>query len=270
MFADTALAHRIETRQAADDAAKAEALRHSYPASAVQVLSLMGGSAIRTGSIFPVNRGVGMGVSGPVTEAELEQMEAFYAESGLPAEIEVCPLVDPSLVKLLAQREYTLARFYNAYARSLQLDATFPVSSPDIHVRQAEVSERDLWARTVAISESDNDPIAIFAQAIFTAPQITCFIAEIGGEVAGGAALSIEHNIAAFSFMGTAPAFRRRGVQQALLAARLAFAAAQGCDLALCHTNPGNQSQRNVQRLGFSLLYTKVIMRRTPVRSIQT
>ncbi|HKD74494.1 MAG TPA: hypothetical protein VKB76_03330, partial [Ktedonobacterales bacterium] len=61
MFADTALAHRIETRQAADDMAKAEALRQYYPASAARALPLMGGYAIRTGSIFPVNRGIGMG-----------------------------------------------------------------------------------------------------------------------------------------------------------------------------------------------------------------
>ena len=53
---------------------------------------------------------------------------------------------------------------------------------------------------------------------------------------------------------------RNCGVQHALIAARLAAAVAAGCDLVVVHTEPGSDSQRNVERLGFRLAYTKVTM----------
>ena len=62
----------------------------------------------------------------------------------------------------------------------------------------------------------------------------------------------------------TAPAHRRRGVQTALLSARLADAAAAGCDIAVVTTQPGSKSQQNVQRRGFDLLYTRAVLVREP------
>jgi hypothetical protein len=46
----------------------------------------------------------------------------------------------------------------------------------------------------------------------------------------------------------------------ALLQARLAAARRAGCDLAVVGTSPGSDSQRNIERAGFTLAYTKVIM----------
>jgi hypothetical protein len=43
-------------------------------------------------------------------------------------------------------------------------------------------------------------------------------------------------------------------VQTVLLSARLADAAAAGCNVAVI-TQPGSRSQQNAQRLGFDLLY---------------
>jgi ribosomal protein S18 acetylase RimI-like enzyme len=66
--------------------------------------------------------------------------------------------------------------------------------------------------------------------------------------------------IAQFTGAATKPAHRRRGIQTALLAARLADAAAAGCDLAVITTSPGTKSQQNAQRQGFDLLYTRAIL----------
>jgi GNAT superfamily N-acetyltransferase len=52
-------------------------------------------------------------------------------------------------------------------------------------------------------------------------------------------------------------AFRRRGVQSALLAARLAWAVEQGCDLAVSFARPGSISHRNIERNGFRVAYTR-------------
>jgi GNAT superfamily N-acetyltransferase len=58
----------------------------------------------------------------------------------------------------------------------------------------------------------------------------------------------------------THPNYRRRGVQAALIRTRLAHAAQAGCDIAIVTTSPGSDSQRNVQRYGFDVSYTRVTM----------
>ena len=60
----------------------------------------------------------------------------------------------------------------------------------------------------------------------------------------------------------TLPAFRRRGVQSALLSARLAEARAANCDLTVVTVEPGSRSQANVQRRGFVPLYSRLVMAR--------
>ena len=62
----------------------------------------------------------------------------------------------------------------------------------------------------------------------------------------------------------TLPLHRRRGVQSALLRARLLDAASRGCDLAVVTTEPASKSQENAQRAGFTLLYPRAILVRRP------
>ena len=74
----------------------------------------------------------------------------------------------------------------------------------------------------------------------------------------------IAEGLAQFAGAATAPAHRRRGVQTALLSARLAHAAAVGCDIAVITTVPGSKSQQNAQRQGFDLLYTRADLLKQP------
>jgi ribosomal protein S18 acetylase RimI-like enzyme len=92
------------------------------------------------------------------------------------------------------------------------------------------------------------------------------YIARLDGVIAGGATMRLVDGIAQLTGAATAPAHRRRGVQTALLAARLADAAAAGCDLAVITTQPGSRSQHNAQRRGFDLLYTRATLVRQPAR----
>jgi ribosomal protein S18 acetylase RimI-like enzyme len=78
------------------------------------------------------------------------------------------------------------------------------------------------------------------------------------------ARLRMAGGIAQLTGAATAPAHRRRGVQTALLSARLADAAAAGCDIAVVTTQPGSKSQQNVQRQGFDPLYTRAVLVKQP------
>ncbi len=86
------------------------------------------------------------------------------------------------------------------------------------------------------------------------------YLARCGGEPAGGASLRVDDGIAQLAGAATLPAFRRRGVQAALLRARLLDAARSGCDLATVTTQPGSVSQRNVMKEGFALLYARAVL----------
>jgi hypothetical protein len=50
---------------------------------------------------------------------------------------------------------------------------------------------------------------------------------------------------------------RRNGAQLALLNTRLQTAASHGCDLAMMVAAPGSASQRNAERNGFRVAYTR-------------
>lgn len=86
------------------------------------------------------------------------------------------------------------------------------------------------------------------------------YMARITGTIVGGAVLRIDEGVAQFSGAATLPAFRRRGVQTALLRARLADAARAGCDIGIVVTQPASKSQQNVQREGFWLLYARQLL----------
>jgi len=89
-------------------------------------------------------------------------------------------------------------------------------------------------------------------------------LTERGYSLAGFENVLAAGGIALLCGAGTLPAHRRRGVQAAMLLRRLSAAAQAGCDLAVVTTLPGSKSQQNVQRLGFELLYSRAILRRSP------
>jgi ribosomal protein S18 acetylase RimI-like enzyme len=86
---------------------------------------------------------------------------------------------------------------------------------------------------------------------------LTRYAACIEGQLVAGASMRCSDGVAQLCGSATLPAWRRRGIQNALLARRLADAARAGCDLAVVTTQPGSKSQQNAQRQGFALLYTR-------------
>src|SRR6266496_2521871 len=105
---------------------------------------------------------------------------------------------------------------------------------------------------------------ALAAERDFAAAGVLRYAALRDGVIAGGASFHMAEGIAQLTGAATAPAHRRRGVQTAMLSARLADAAAAGCDIAVVTTQPGSKSQQNVQRQGFDLLYTRAILVKQP------
>jgi len=208
---------------------------------------------------------VGLGLDGPVSEAEFEQCEAFYRRRGTQPAFSLCPLADPTLLEHLNRRGYQIEMFMHVWCRPLVPDETFPAPPSGIVVRAIEPEEADLWTLVAFRGGLDsdealpNDNVIIAPYPLMT--QARCWLAWHDGEPAGAATLAIHDGVAGLFGASTRVPHRNRGVQHALIVARLAAAAADGCELATVLTEPGSDSQRNVERLGFRLGYTKVTMR---------
>jgi GNAT superfamily N-acetyltransferase len=71
--------------------------------------------------------------------------------------------------------------------------------------------------------------------------------------------------VALLAGASTVPEHRKRGAQLALLDARLRYAAEHGCDLAMMGAAPGSASQRNAERHGFRIAYTRIKWRQGPL-----
>jgi hypothetical protein len=84
------------------------------------------------------------------------------------------------------------------------------------------------------------------------------FFAEVEGRPIATGVLSIDRGVALLAGASTIPEGRQQGAQLALLERRLRYAADQGCDIAMMCAQPGSASQRNAERHGFRIAYTRI------------
>jgi ribosomal protein S18 acetylase RimI-like enzyme len=87
------------------------------------------------------------------------------------------------------------------------------------------------------------------------------YLARRDGELAGAALLAIDDDVGYLANASTLPDHRRRGVQAALIAARIADAQAAGCDCVASQAEFGSTSMRNLERAGLTIAYTKAVWR---------
>jgi GNAT superfamily N-acetyltransferase len=264
LFVDLPLARRLEIASAWRGVKYARAVQILHPDLGASVEPVAGGYAIYTGPAFPVNRATGLGMDGAVRHLDLEQVEQFYRSRGAVPRVEVCPLADPSLLDLLRGNGYRLEQFSSVLVRTIPSDEASLTISPDVRVSIAGPEERDLWLHIVAEGFDGTDvptqeTLAILAPN-FDAKTAICFLARIDGEPAGGGAVILHEGVAELCSASTRLAFRQRGVQAGLLSTRMRVAREAGCDLSMVVTSPGTASQRNVERAGFRLAYTKAVL----------
>ncbi|MEZ5404063.1 MAG: GNAT family N-acetyltransferase [Bryobacteraceae bacterium] len=235
----------------------------AHPDSPTVAEPMAGGAAIYFGASSPLSQALSIGMDGPVTEAEFARLENFFALRGAPPVISLCPFVDSSVFERLAYRGYRITHFEHTLVRGL--DDELPPSR-GVPVRVIAPGEAALWSDTVMTGFTDGAALSSEMAAMFTvftgARDSRCYLAEVDGSVAGGASASFGGGIAIFYCDSTLPAWRGRGAQSSLIARRLRDARAAGCEIAMASTFPGTASQRNYERAGFRVAYTKAMLTR--------
>lgn len=270
------LAARIEQAECRllTDCTRSAARRR--PAHETFVRPIAGGVATFAGPGSPLDKLAGLGFGGPVDIDELEAIERAFARHATPLQVELSSLADPSIAPLLTTRGYVLMGFEDVLGRSLGPDEPYP-TGVDALITRSDDDELPLWLDTVVTGFAAPDtqgvvsheefPREALEQAVGDMAHAEGFVRHLArrhGEPAGGASLRVSEGVAQLCGAATLPAHRRHGIQTALLATRLAEAARAGCDLAVVTTLPGSKSQHNVQRRGFSLLYTRAVLVRNP------
>lgn len=256
------LARRLEAAEARNGVACAEAHQRLNPQLGAAVMEVAGGFAIFVSPESPLSHAVGMGMCGEVAAGEMDRMESFYQARGAPISLELCPLADMSLVQLLGNRDYLLTEFNNVLVRPLA-GADF---APAASVRLACPDEEHLWELTVGRGFLEKDELSAdemdVGGAIWHMPDSRCYLAVHRDQPAAAAAMALHGGLATLFADSTLLGFRSAGLQGELIRERLRVAQQQGCDLATATTLAGSVSQRNYERLGFHVAYTKAVLAR--------
>src|SRR6185369_175512 len=162
----------------------------------------------------------------------------------------------------LARRGYLPIEFTSVMYQPLDPSAGPPRSSDSaVRARLMVPGEEDLWARTMARGWADQPE---FQESLFELGRVLsamegllAYFAELDGKAIATGVLHCIDGVALFGGASTLPEARNQGAQRALFEARINTAINQGCDLAMMGALPGSTSQRNAERQGFRIAYTR-------------
>ncbi|HEX6307743.1 MAG TPA: GNAT family N-acetyltransferase [Longimicrobiales bacterium] len=257
---DSALARRLERTEAVANAALVESRARLEPGVGAAWIDVAGVYAMFDGPQSPITQTFGLGLFDDVGEAELAQIEGFFRERSAPVCHEVSPLIPSGVLDLLNARGYQPIEFSSVLVRPIV--TVSPTATTSVSVRRIDVPEIGLWSQVAAAGWSSEGPelasvIEGFGRVIGHAQGAHCFLAYHQGRPIAAAGLVLNRDVALLAGASTIPESRRLGAQRALLDARLHFAAAQGARLAMVVAQPGSGSQRNAERHGFRVVYTR-------------
>ena len=269
IFADLDLARRLERPEALGGASFVEARSRLSPEVGAQWIEVRGVYAMFDGPTSPVTQTFGLGLFSEPTAADLNRLESFFQERGAPVCHEVSPLAGISVADLLSRRSYRPIEFTSVMYKRLTPATSAPaLLNPRVTTRLMAGGEEDLWSQISARGWSEHPEftefLVSFGRAIASCDGSFNFFAHLDGEPVAAGVLRCHEGVALFGGASTVPEARNHGAQKALLEARMNMATSLGCDLAMMCAAPGSVSQRNAERQGFRIAYTRIKWQLTP------
>ncbi len=234
-------------------------------------LAIAGGTIARGTPGTWFNSGVGMGLHGPVTPGDLDEMYEYHASRGIEPRLEVCPYAHATLLEGLGARGYIVRNFETVFWRALDPgeDVRTPVEPPPgLVVGAVDPGDEALTRAYARVAVSGFLPEGHAMASEFMASALRCLRhprtigvgAWLDGELVGAGAMDVSPPAAGFFGLSVLAHARRKGVQQAMLAWRIREAARRGSVVACIGSLPGAGTERNVRRMGFAPAYTKVTL----------
>ncbi|KAL2072181.1 hypothetical protein VTL71DRAFT_11524 [Oculimacula yallundae] len=249
--------------------AKAVAQIHHSHATFTIPLSSGGVASVSLPSLGrTMNRIMGFGMRGPVSEVDLAIAEDMFAKNGVETLVCLCTHADSSARKVLAARGYVVEGFMNCYARELT-DADLEVGGMGIEgVEISRIPEERLdefpgWSAEGFRSSGGSEFLLdTLGRAAVLREDTRLYYAIVGGKVVSTSGTAFiqtsKGGVALFYIGSTVPEYCGRGIQAALMRFKLADARREGFEMAAVQALCGSGSSRNVERVGFRLAYTRV------------
>jgi GNAT superfamily N-acetyltransferase len=265
-FVDHTLAARLEAAEGATSCGFVDARARIAPDAGAGWHEVDGARAIYDGPGSPLTQSFGLGMAAPVVDATLDGLERFFRERGAACEHEVSPLALGEALTVLSRRGYEPFELTSVMFQPTSGAVLDAALGPGLTVRVVSAVDAVAWAEVAADGWSDTPEVVPFVRAIGEVyahmAMAQCFLVEHQGVAAAAGVLAVHDGVALLAGASTRPAHRRKGAQLALLGARLAEARQLGCDLAMMAARPGSASQRNAERHGFRIAYTRIKWRK--------
>ncbi len=263
IYSDKILSQQHEKTEARYNAEFLRSRLKMFPDSRAEWIEVEGTYAMFDGVESPLTQTFGLGLFEKLSLKTLEKLEEFYQQFSAPIFHEVSPMADSSHMEILSQRGYQPVELTSIlYQSLLKKDSPHPLINPEITTQNMREGEEKLWALTSAQGWSTEAPgldeiIYEFAQIACQGRGVFSFFAYLNDKPIATGMLFIDHGIALLAGDSTIAEGRHRGAQNALVDARLNYAKDHGCSIAMMAASPGSQSQRNAEKQGFSLAYTR-------------
>ena len=217
-----------------------------------------------------VNKACGFGFERRLTESELDGLVTFFTSRGVEPRVELSPFAPPELLEGLGRRGFVLQRFANVLFRKMDATRLEPPRGwpPGITLERVDPTDDATVREYVEVAESgflvEGDPLPdeFLKLGIKAArrPTQDSYVARAGREIVGAGSCESSDGVTALFGTSVKPAWRGRGIQQALIAARLARGRERGSPLAVIISGPGIPTERNAVRLGFQMAYSRAVL----------
>jgi GNAT superfamily N-acetyltransferase len=209
------------------------------------------------------NRVIGAGVLAPLDDRDLERVAAHYEAKGRTCNVEVYEdLTPPELIALL-ERAGLRSSGHGLEAHVLETDREVAPRATPAAVRKIGPDEfahfgelvRDGFDMTGGglLAEFFVDLTVASMRALGDAG--AAFIASVDGQDAGTGQLAMTERVAGCYSGSVLERFRGRGIQHALVAARVAEGLRRGRRIFISQTDPDSPSGHNLHDVGFRTLY---------------
>ncbi len=261
-FGNIELAKIIEKASAEDDAAYVLAMKKLSNNDEWGYLEFPGGVACYVGN-SPYTGVHGFGTSEEEhTEELLVKIEEFYKSKGCSVILSVPSVASYNVFKLLFDKGYGTLGCRNTYI----YDSREKIGKESKHPidEASEGNGLDNWLQVVsegfagkALEEADD-----ISKGQSIKEGNSFFLAKVNDEYAAASALYTNGEVARLGGMGTLVDFRGKGLQTEMIRHRVNHALEKRCKYIFSDTQPGNNSQRNLERNGFKLAYTRIIFRK--------
>lgn len=212
-------------------------------------------SSAQNESSILLNRAQGLGSRETVTPETIEAVVAVYRTYGIPRFFfHVHPGVLPNDGRQwLADAGLVKARGWMQFVRS---NAPPIAAKTDLTVRRIGAEHASPFAAIICDAFDLSELSRPYVGAIVDDDRWQCFMSFDGETPAGTGAVLVLDDAAYLTFGATAPAFRRRGSQGAVMAARIRAAIDAGCRHLFTETGEAvdgeeQVSYRNIERYGF-------------------